>query len=87
MTVYSLIQEEDNWVLKEGYSLYTPYTSFYEINLKEIAEDEETAIKLLNKQVKQILIYSKIKGTIVNVKGIKQILKNNRSKPKLITQL
>lgn len=83
MTIYSLIQKDNNWELVEGISLYTPYTSFYDIDLTEIASDLDTTIKLLNKQVKSVLIHSKIKGNIVNIKGVKQILRSAKLKTKL----
>lgn len=73
--LYPLIQKNDEGVLKEGFSLYTPYTSLYEIDEKEVEK--------FYKQIKNILIYSKLKGIIVNTLTITQILKSKELKTKL----
>lgn len=73
--IYSLIckkhfNQKDTWELVEGYSLYTPFTSFYDIN-PEVLEK-------FNNQIKNVLIYSKIKGKVLNSKEFKSILKHSK---------
>ena len=75
--IYSLVcrkqhNEKDIWELIEGYSLYTPYTSFYDIN-PEVLEK-------FGKQIKNILIYSKTKGKVVNSLEFKSVLKHAKLK-------
>ena len=52
--IYSLIckkqhAQKDTWELVEGYSLYTPFTSFYDI--------DPEVLEKFNNQIKNVLIY------------------------------
>lgn len=73
--IYSLIckkqhAQKDTWELVEGYSLYTPFTSFYDI--------DPEVLEKFNNQIKNVLIYSKIKGKVLNCKEFKSILKHKK---------